>query len=496
MLNKMLSISNRSLIALLGALVLAVVHQYLFFGHLPGVSYPIFVILLYTFIFLGAQDQMRKGSWFGYLLFGVIILLSMTYVLFSNPFFQVLNFMVIPPLIFIHITFMFSSRKRPWYELRIIVDALDHLIPQSFRHFPTVFNIVRTTSVGKMGGRRKKVIGKVMIGLAIALPLLIVVISLLSSADGVFGQLLFSTPRWMDNLALDESLLRGIWIVIFCFVFFGYLWGFIDSKTYEWEQKSEESRVERVRWKLDPIILVTVLIAINIVYVLFVVVQFSYLFGAWEGALPEGSSYADYARSGFFELLAVTTINFVIMLGTLVYSGQEQRLLQKINNIMLYILVGCSGVMLYSAYTRLVLYEVVYGYTYIRFLVHAFMIFLAILLVIAGLRIHLHHIPLAKGYIVISLLAYVVVNYAGMDTMIAEKNIERYRVSGVIDVDYLSSLSQDAVPLLLQFNKEESAIMQEHLHARWLELSQQNRNWQSFNLSHYRAEKVLERFFR
>jgi hypothetical protein len=443
-------------------------------------------------MFLGAQDQMRKRSWFGYLLFGVIIMLSMTYALFSNSFFYVLNFVAIPPLIFIHITFMYSSRKRPWYKFRLIVDALDHLIPQSFRHFPTVFNVVRTSAVSKMGDQRKVVLSKVMIGLAIALPLLIVVISLLSSADGAFGEMLFSAPNWMNNLALDEILIRGIWAGIFCFAFFGYLWGFIDSKIYERESESEG---ERVKWKLDPIILVTVLIAINTVYVIFVVLQFSYLFGAWLGGLPEGSSYADYARSGFFELVAVTTINFVIMLGTLVYSGQEHSLLQKINNMMLYILVGCSGVMLYSAYTRLVLYEEVYGYTTIRFLVHAFMIFLALLLVIAGLRIHLHNIPLAKAYIVISLLAYVVINYVGMDTIITEKNIERYRVSGVIDVDYLGSLSTDAIPLLLELNKEESGMIQEHLHERWLELSQQDRPWQSFNLSSYRAERALEPLF-
>ncbi|AJS60579.1 DUF4153 domain-containing protein [Paenibacillus sp. IHBB 10380] len=494
MLSKMISTSNRSLIAFISALVLAVIHQYLFFGHLPGVSYPIFVILLYVYMFLGAQDQMRKRSWFGYLLFGVIIMLSMTYVLFSNSFFHVLNFVAIPPLIFIHITFMFSSRKRPWYKFRLIVDALDHLIPQSFRHFPTVFNVVRTSSISKMGDQRKVVLGKVMIGLAIALPLLIVVISLLSSADGAFGEMLFSAPDWMNNLALDEILIRGIWTGLFCFAFFGYLWGFIDSKIYV--QVSEKPEVDRVGWKLDPIILVTVLIAINTVYVMFVVLQFSYLFGAWLGALPEGSSYAEYARSGFFELLAVTIINFVIMLGTLVYSGKEHSLLQKINNMMLYILVGCSGVMLYSAYTRLVLYEEVYGYTTIRFLVHAFMIFLALLLVIAGLRIHFHNIPLAKVYIVISLIAYVVVNYVGMDTIITEKNIERYHVSGAIDVDYLGSLSADAIPLLLELNKEKSGLIQEHLYERWLELSQQDRQWQSFNLSSYRAEKALEQLFR
>ncbi|WP_116344253.1 DUF4153 domain-containing protein, partial [Enterobacter cloacae] len=61
------------------------------------------------------------------------------------------------------------------------------------------------------------------------------------------------------------------------------------------------------------------------------------------------------------------------------------RIFQK---VLLYILVICSIIILYSAFSRLALYEEAYGFTYLRYLVHAFMLLLAILMVIAGLRIH------------------------------------------------------------------------------------------------------------
>jgi hypothetical protein len=182
-------------------------------------------------------------------------------------------------------------------------------------------------------------------------------------------------------------------------------------------------------------------------------------------------------------------------MATLVYGGGEDGLLKRMNAILLYILVGCSGVMLYSAYMRLILYEEVYGYTYIRFLVHAFMIYLAILLIIAALRIRSVKIPLAQCYIVISLVAYVMVNYAGMDRIIAEKNIERYRDSGNIDAPYLSTLSVDAFPLLVEFSKKEYPAMKPLLEKKWVSLSSEDRRWPSFNASRYRAEKQLSRLF-
>ena len=72
---------GRSLTALLASFVLALVHQYLFYGSAPGVSFPIFVILFYGFMFHLTQDRMRAPTRFGWLLLITVMMLSMTYVL-------------------------------------------------------------------------------------------------------------------------------------------------------------------------------------------------------------------------------------------------------------------------------------------------------------------------------------------------------------------------------------------------------------------------------
>lgn len=161
------------------------------------------------------------------------------------------------------------------------------------------------------------------------------------------------------------------------------------------------------------------------------------------------------------------------------------------NAMLLYVLIACSGVMLYSAYMRLILYEEAYGYTYIRFLVHAFMIFLAILLIIAALRIRTPMIPLTKIYIVIGLAAYVFINYVGMDRIIAEKNIERFKANGEIDFVYLSQLSADAIPTLAKFAEQDFPDMKRYLENTRTTIAEADRAWPSFNASVYRAEMAL-----
>lgn len=497
---------KRSIIALAGSVLLAGVHQYLFYGSMPGLSYPIFVLFFYLFMFLLARDKMRKLGAFEWFVFAVIMLLAMTYLLFNNFVFYLLNMIIIPPLIFLHMAYLFSPRRLDWSNIRLIIDALDHFIPQAFRHFPTVFKVIRGSTVTRMDQRHRQVMGKIAIGVLIALPLLIVVILLLSSADSQFNQMLSFVPDWFGNLSLTGGVQRLLWIAFFTILFFGYLWGFIDPMTYKQSAAAEEAHssdygevmfvpvIQSKPFRIDPIIIVTVLLSINLVYVLFVVVQFSYLFDVLSGALPEGKSYAEYARSGFIELITVSAINFIIMLGALVFGEKGSTLLHKINNSLLYLLVGCSGVMLYSAYMRLALYEEVYGYTYIRFLVHAFMIYLAVLLLIAGVRIAFKGVPLARYYIVLSLAAYVLVNYMGMDRIIAANNIERYERTGKIDTSYLRSLSTDATPLLIRFAKDGGPGMEALLQEARDDLSAVDRDFRSFNLSSYLAERALERY--
>lgn len=142
---------------------------------------------------------------------------------------------------------------------------------------------------------------KVLVGLLISCPLLLIVISLLSSADGVFHEILADVPALLERISFSEGLARVLWIILLGMGLFGFAQGFADPKHYDWSVPPLDGEPVRepFTFSIDPVIITTILVSINTVYVLFVSVQFSYLFGAWDGVLPEGSTYADYARSGF-----------------------------------------------------------------------------------------------------------------------------------------------------------------------------------------------------
>ncbi|MDK8190789.1 DUF4173 domain-containing protein [Paenibacillus sp. UMB7766-LJ446] len=532
MIDKIMTSPNRPVITLLSSFMLAIIHQYLFYGKEVGVSYPIFVILFYGFMVLFTRDRVRPLTMIDAFMAGVVLMLALTFLLYDNEPLRILNFLVVPGLIILHMTYLVGRKQRQWWDMGLIGTAIDHLLPQSIRHWGTVARITAKTGGRGWGKTQKTVAFKVFIGIVASVPILIVVVALLSSADGIFNEYLSGFPEWLNQLTLTPGLPRVIWILIAGVLLFGYVWGFVQPMQYEAEKRENahwkngkvfvaasviekqgdpsinplmEGQVEneiipeviptqahREPFSLDPVIVGTMLLVINCVYVLFVLVQFSYLFGAGEGLLPSDLSYAEYARSGFAELVLVTGINFFILIIALQFTRSSSKAGSVVHQVLLFVLVGCSAIMLYSAFIRLNLYEQAYGYTYIRFLVHAFMIFLALLLLIAALRIRYTSIPLIRWYIVLSLTAYVAINYVGMDHRIAALNIERYHQTGHIDASYLANLSSDAVPLLREF-AEEYPELKDILLERYayVHTEKVNHSWTSFNLARYRASRVL-----
>jgi len=486
--------ASRPTVALIGALALAFAHQYLFFEHDPGVSFPLFFMLLYAFMFHDRGIRLRQRSGISWFLSAVVFLLALTYALFANPVFYGLNLLAVPTLACLHLAYERGWGRVEWWRPRLVGEALRHLVPLTLRRAPAAFRLVRAISARRIGKKRKSAANKVLLGLAFAGAVLIVVVPLLASADGAFNRLLNGIPEWAGELSMGEWIGRTLWVAVLGVLLFGYYQGFVKpvrKRKPPGQGTDDFARVASPSAKsgIDHIVLTTLLATVNVVYALFVAVQFAYLFGAADGVLPDGQTYAEYARSGFGELVAVTSINFALLMVALVFGGRPGKPVAA----MLYVLILCSGVMLYSAYSRLAMYEEAYGYTYIRFLVHAFMIFLAVLLAIAALRVRLPAVPLAKCYVVLGLAAYVLLNYVGMDRIIANKNIERFERTGHIDRYYLSRLSPDAIPTLVRFGREHGdEELRQLLGERMGAL--RDRDWRRFDAATHTADRTLKKW--
>jgi hypothetical protein len=485
---------NKGAESLIGiALLGGVIFDYLFYGKTAGVSYFIAVLLFYALFFWRLRDRIDYAYSFGWVLVVPILLLSLTYAVYSNELFYFLNGIAVPFLIAVQTSLVTRNTAYQWYDIRIIGDAFRRIFPQSLRYAVVPFRIGKARIRKQVKEKQYKVISKIGLGLLISLPLLFVVITLLASADKMFAQSLHMIPGWFNGVPVGELAIRLFLILMITVYLFSYIWGLMhrangsDNLTV-----SAISHEPRRSFTLDSTVTLTVLVVVNAVYILFSIIQFTYLFGSGDGVLPNGTTYAEHARSGFGELVVVTLINFSILLSVINLVVKENPLIHRSIQVLLSLLIGSTLVMLCSAYARLSWYEQAYGYTYTRILVHAFLIFLFILFLLAIYKIWREHTPLLKPYILIAMAAYMVINYMNIDQIITRSNIERYEQSGKIDLSYLSRLSYDAVPELAVLSKSPNPPegIEQSLDRMERRLDKE-RPWQSFNLSKYRAEKLL-----
>ncbi|TYP69701.1 uncharacterized protein DUF4173 [Paenibacillus methanolicus] len=270
---------------------------------------------------------------------------------------------------------------------------------------------------------------------------------LLAAADGVFQAWLGRIPALFEGAQLGEAVVRIVVALVVALYVFCYFWGLLFPEQGPSMAKRRDGvpgEAYKVDMRLHAVTGCTLLGSVALVYV---------LFAAADGLLPEGTAYAAYARRGFVELVLVALINLGLLLLGLHGLKREPGALEHARRTLLGLIVGCTFVMLASAYIRLSLYEEAYGYTVTRLLVHGFMLFLAALLAFAFARIWREHISLAKAFIGLGLLSYVILNYVNLDARIASQNIARYEQTGDIDIDYLTGLSMDAGPQLRKLHE-------------------------------------------
>jgi hypothetical protein len=157
----------------------------------------------------------------------------------------------------------------------------------------------------------------------------------------------------------------------------------------------------------------------------------------------------------------------------------------------------CVLVMLASAFQRLLLYEDAFGYTQLRIYSHLFMVWLgcALLWLLAVLWLRNH--TFAIGALVATLGFMVTLNLINPDALIARQNLARYRATGKLDLGYLITLSDDALPVLIRSQEElppeERQILRDHFHRRLERMSADAgwRSWQAFHLARSRAHELL-----
>jgi hypothetical protein len=283
-------------------------------------------------------------------------------------------------------------------------------------------------------------------GLLLAAPVVGVLGLLLASADPIFASF-FALNLNIGRLLLDVLYLAvGLWAGAGLLRFASA--NAIDAPGEPPRRLASEA--------------VVVLAAVDAIFLVFAAAQVVGASGAGQATLQAaGMTYADYARSGFFELLWVAGLTLGLLL---VLSGLLDRSRPSVRRLFLalaLLAVGLTLMIVAVSFRRLQLYEEAYGFSMLRLYSHVFGVWIGLVFVLLAFQLaglgHAQHwlLGAAAG---LGLAGLLCLNLLNPEALVADLNLARAESNQRLDSDYLRSLSDDAVPTLTRSAAGRAAV--------------------------------------
>lgn len=428
----------------------------------------------------------------------VIMLLGFSNFVTDNMHIILMNYMGIIALILVNMVLLFYNTKKLNISrhIALILEAVFGAIGEMNMPFTQMAAFARE--------RKKKKNDKVtyvVIGIVIAIPVVIIIASILGSADEVFNKLLRDLEQFFSLAVIFDN--------IFGLAFMALV-GYVAPYIYTINVKKKNIKIKEGKTgNNEPIIAIIVTTAISIVYLLFSGIQIYYLFMG-NGTLPDGYTYAEYAREGFFQLLFVCVFNLIMVIVCIEFFRDN-----KILSVVLTIISVCTFVMIASSGYRMGMYIKEYGLTFTRvFVIWALIV---ITLVITGLlyQIYKKEFNLFRYATIVVSICFLILSFSHIDYFIARYNLNMYEQGLTVDwsnerysyadYDYVVSLSADAAPVFAEYWDEISLYIEKsgmelkdydwayQYHEAYGE-KYNKMTMRNFNLSRYIAREIMNNY--
>ena len=306
--------------------------------------------------------------------------------------------------------------------------------------------------------------------MALALPLLLIFGGLFVAADAVFSGIIKNT----FNFNPEQLVLHGIVIGCLTYGVAGFLRGALLGGSLSFANATQSDLVSSTKtqaaglglagapnaptapasvvWRpsLGAVEIGIMLGLLNLLFFWFVVVQIKYFFGGAAGMQAAGMSFAEYARSGFFELVTVSALVLPILLASHWLMRQEKNWHRHFFTTLAGLQIVLLFVIMYSAVSRMRLYQSEYGQTELRLYTTVFMGWLALVFVWFAMTVlRGQREQFACGALALAFTVLAGLHFLNPDAHIVRSNVAHARHERYFDAAYASGLSADAVPELL-----------------------------------------------
>ena len=429
-----------------------------------GLGATAYIVLYVISVLVYAKLKAVKLNSESIILSVLMILLAISFTVFYNYslsiFMQIaMDFM----LIYLPVT-VFNKLIKSETSALILYDYINALVLIPI-HNATSFWLCMFSKRGKSSSSTKtKYFLHIFLGLLIGTPFIIIVVFLLSSADATFKNI-------FDNLFnFDISIPKNIGTLIWSLPMATYLYALIYGSSIE--DNSKSFNIDKFNKTMDNaasiprLSLYTVNVVICCFYILFIGIQAIYFIDILGGSLPTDFTYSDYARRGFFELLAVALINIVfIAVAKILSVKNENNKYMRIHIILNSIL---TLVLISVAFAKMYLYIRTYGLTTLRIIPSVFMIFLCFVFAFIIIGEFKKSFPVTKLSFYAGNILFVLLCLANIDAVVARYNLNAYMNGNLphYDIYDLKESDMAAMPIIYKAWKNSSdKELKEKLHS-------------------------------
>lgn len=480
-------------LALIVSLVLSIIHSVLFYRQDVGVSVVLFSIsaILALYIVLNKNQKIKNKK--ALILSVPIILLSSTYFIFNNQLFNVLNIFAILALFATMIIWMINDKLK----FKLLLSKIFNIIFGPLEFIGETFKLIKKVfEYNKENTNSKSVLVKrILKAVLISIPILLIVLFLLISADDSFAKIFSWLSDYLINLFTSIEFFYLILRILLIGVLFIYFVSFLYNLIDEHSSFNVIENVTRPKeLKIDIFTINTILTVLNIVYLIFSVIQVMNL-----GNKASIEVYSKSARQGFFQLMILSAINLVLVIISKINKAEKSDIAKKYTKIMNILMVIFTIVLIIVSFGKMNMYEAKYGLTKLRIFVYAALVTEGLLIIPTILYILKEKINLFYSYLAIILTMYIVVNFINVDKMIAKRNVDLYFETGKIDFEYLEDLeSTDTIPDIIRLvnnTKDDEYLIRDvnnYLYNQKKDISEK-RTWQAYNISINNAQKKLDK---
>lgn len=458
--------------------IYAIVYTFCLYHNLTGITFPLFVMATLVFghyCFREFEISVKKDSRFialGALLIGISQMLT------DNSFIHATNVIIVFGLLILYFMIQFIEDDN-WSFSAYIFGILSTFV-MSFVNMFAPFSDLSFYKESQ-GSEKKSLFPwkTILLSILCAFPVLAIVIALLSSADVFFSNIITSMVK-IDKISI---YLKISLLTVIVFLFSYGIFSFLIKRPFAGFNK------EKNKW--DTTIAITIGIMFDLVYVVFSFIQIFCLFMG-NFSLPSGSTYAEYAREGFFQLLVVCMFNLVFVIVGAVRFNENLAV-----KILLTVTSICTFIMIASSAFRMILYIRYYYFTFYRILVLWTLLVIAFLMVEVTISIWKPSFNLFKASLITAMIFYLALAFSHTDYFVAKMNIsERNGHSEFFlaendydDYNMLMNLSLDAAPVVLNPQNSIGASETEYL---W-KLENKSKDFRCFNLSVYIAKQYSKK---